>query len=87
MEGVRGVRTSGENKIVALNTDDSLRISDFRDLSGCELSTLHPIDVGDLLAEAELDVQRSALLVEIFDELARGALLQLAWLIIEKKRE
>jgi hypothetical protein len=71
MEGVRRVRTSGENKIVALNTDDSLRISDFRDVSGFELSTLHPVDVGDLLTEAELDVQRSALLVEIFDELAR----------------
>jgi hypothetical protein len=71
MEGVRGVRTSGEDKVIARNTDAAIRISDFRDLSGCERSTLHPIDVGDLLAEAELDVQFSALLVKIFDEFAR----------------
>jgi hypothetical protein len=64
------VRTCGEDKVVARNTDEAVRISDFRDLSGCEPSILLPVDVDDLLFEAELDLQLSALLVKVFDESA-----------------
>lgn len=81
VEGVWRVRARRNDEVVAWNVDESLWIPNSRDVDGSELRAFRLLDVRDLLAEAELDVQFFALVVEICEEAGCRAVSRLVWVL------
>ena len=70
MESIWGMRARSDDEVVARDFDVAVRIADFCDVNRHQLRSFRLLEVGDLLAEAKLNIHFSALLVQEFDEFA-----------------